>query len=161
MKRAALWAPVFVFLLAAVALAAAVEERYRQLVGTAAASRTAFSSDDSLLGDAASVDQFDTGGDPTIVVAPRFSAAGATATVEVWLFRGTVASNTCIGIADVQTATASTSRRESASGDYFVNEPLYFDSAGADVAEVRYRAVSSGTVEPWHWTCGAASKMGE
>jgi hypothetical protein len=147
--------------------AAAVQENYTPARNpsdrtTAIANhRTAFSADDSAT-TTTPIDPQPTGGDPTIVVAPRFSASGATALVEVWLYQNRGSGTyVLLGVSARQTATASTTLRAGASGAYLVHSPLFFDSCGADAYDVRYRTVSSGTVEPWAWTCGASSLAAE
>jgi hypothetical protein len=165
-KRALAWGPLLVFLLAAVVVAGqAVTENYNRLKrdsGGAIAAHRAHSSTDSSLTDMTPEDPQPTNGDLTVVCAPRFNTAGATVTVMCLLYDDNGAgSYTLMGIADVQTATASTEIRESASGDYLALDPLYFDTAGADVYDVRYFDDSAGTVEGWAWTVGAGSRAAE
>jgi hypothetical protein len=165
-KRAALWAPLLVLLLAVVVWAGSpVSENYGRLrrdSGGAIAAHRAHSSTDSSLTDATPEDIQPTNGDPTVVVAPRFNTAGATVTVACFLYDDNGAGTyTLMGVADVQTATASTEIRESASGDYLVLEPLYFDTAGADCFDLRYVDESAGTVEGWAWTVGVATRAAE
>lgn len=102
-----------------------------------------------------------TNGDALLVVTPRFSAAGATATVEVWLYHYRSNAATLVGISDVRTATASTLRRAGPAGDYLCNRPVTFDLLGAAVYDVRVRGVSSGTVDLIAWTAGQASAAAE
>jgi hypothetical protein len=158
-------AALLVLAFAVVAFAAVVQENYapmRRDDKTALVAHRAHSGSDDSAVDATPIDPQPTNADPTVVVAPRFTTAAATSTVEVWLYAQTGAATlTLMGIADVQTATASSLRRESASGDYLTNEPLYFDTAGAAVYDVRYRGVSAGTVEGWAWTVGASSRAAE
>lgn len=165
-KRATLWAPLLVALFAVVAWAGQpFSENYGRLrrdSGGAISAHRAHSSTDSSLVDFTPEDIQPTNGDPTLVVAPRFTTAGATVTVLVALYDDDGAGTyTLMGIADVQTATASTEIRESASGDYMVLEPLYFDLAGADACDIRYFDDSAGTVEGWAWTVGVATRAAE
>lgn len=164
-KRLVMLPLLLVLTLASLALGAAFEEAYKPVersdAAVVVAHRVAFSSDDSATS-LTPIDPQDVGGDPTIVVAPRFTASGATATVEVWLFQRTGTSTyTLMGISNRQTATASTTLRAGAAGNYLLHAPLFFDSCGADVYDVRYRSVSSGNVEPFAWTCGARGAFAE
>lgn len=102
-----------------------------------------------------------TGGAPTIVVAPRFSVASATAEVHVGLYWYEGTTYTFTGIAYVFTMTAAAS-----GGDgtlYSASNPLtgILDSLGADAYDVRYVAVSSGTATPYAWTAGAGGRAAE
>jgi hypothetical protein len=107
-------------------------------------------------------DSQDTGGDTTVVVAPRFTAAGATCTCEVWLYQTVNGTNTFMGIADVQTATAGAGSEGFTDGTYYLPlRPLYFDTAGADRYDVRYTALSTGTVYSWAWTTGSFGKAAD
>jgi hypothetical protein len=165
-KRAALWGPLLVLLLGVVVWAGTpVSENYGRLKrdsGGAIAAHRAHSSTDSSLTDASPEDIQPTNGDMTLVVAPRFTTAGATVTVACFLYDDNGGgSYTLMGVADVQTATASSEIRESAAGDYMVLEPLYFDLAGADCFDIRYFDESGGTVEGWAWTVGPASRAAE
>jgi hypothetical protein len=162
MKSARAWALVAALLVLPIGIAVAdqVEEAYSRLTGTFTNHRTAFSADDSAVATTA-IDPQPTNGAPTIAVAPRFTVASATATVEVWLYDQENETRTLMGIAGVQTATASSLRRAGASGNYLTNTPLLFDTLGADVYDVRYRSVSSGNLEPFAWTVGATSAAAE
>lgn len=99
--------------------------------------------------------------DPTIVVVPKASTAGATVTVEVWLWQQVAGVNTCMGIAGVQTCTAGSLRRDGASGKYWPLQPLVFPSYGADYYEPRIRGSSGGTWDLCGWSLGASSKAAE
>ena len=165
-KRAALWAPIALGLLAVVAWAGQpFSENYGRLrrdSGGAISAHRAHSSTDSSLVDFTPEDIQPTNGDLTVVVAPRFNTAGATVTVLVALYDDNGAgSYTLMGIADLQTATASTEIRESAAGDYLALDPLYFDTLSADAYDVRYIDESAGTVEGWAWTVGATARIAE
>ena len=116
-----------------------------------AAYRTAVSVDDSAT-DATAVDAHESGGNTSVIVAPRFTAAGATATIEVWLYHEGGGTSTLLGIADVQTATADGLRV--VSSRYLCNSPLVFPLWGSTKYDVRVRDVSSGTVDIWAWTVG-------
>jgi len=159
---------VLAALLLCASLALAVAEHYTPVrpggsdQGAAIdAHRTTFSTSDSDTAETP-IDPQKVNGNTTIAVAPRFSASAATVTVDVRLYQerpdGTYVQ---LGIAAVQTATGSGLRRAGASGNYFTEAPLLFDTLGADVYDVRYRDVSSGTVEPWAWTFGVNSKAAE
>lgn len=171
MKRWKLWGLLVGLLLAAVgarfAYAAAVEENYKPAINKSSPSsvivahRATISGDDSAT-TVAPIDAQETRGNPTVVVAPRFSASGATVLVEVWLYQRTgTSTNTLMTVSARQTATASTTLRDGAAGAYLVHAPLVFDSYGADVYDVRYRTISSGTVESFAWSVGANSAIAE
>lgn len=142
-----------------------VAEQYTEIsqAGTPDGHRTGLSSDDSAVAPAP-IDVQDCKGNPVVVVAPRFSAAGATATVEVWLYHSNGAASptyTLLGISAVQTATAGSLRRDAASGKYLVVQSLTFDTLGANAYDVRYRGISSGTVDSWSWTVGGGTTLAE
>ena len=103
-----------------------------------------------------------TNGDPTVVVSPRMTVAGATVCVSVWLLEDNNAGTyTLMDISGVQTATASTVFRAGSAGNYLPTSPLTFDTMGADAYEVRYHDVSSGEVEPYARTAGDTSGVAE
>jgi hypothetical protein len=104
-----------------------------------------------------------TNGDPTIVVAPRWSDAGATAWVSVGLYSVVNGTATFSGIAFVQTLTASSGIRGAVAGKYSVSGlPMIVDSLGFDAYDVRYHDVSgSGTVDSYAHTIGATSRAAE
>lgn len=129
--------------------------------GTAIASHRTVSSGDST-SSTTPIDPQPTSGDQLIVVAPRFGTAAASCQVEVWLYQDLAGTRTFMGIADVQTATAGDgSMQRTAGGQYLPNRVLYFDSAGADVYDVRYPVISSGSIYSWAWTAGSGSKAAQ
>lgn len=158
-----------VALLLTAGLAYAVAEHYDVVRMSTAGSvivahRTAFSADDSAT-TVAPIDPQQTFGNPTVVAAPRFSNSGATALVEVWLYQRTGSSGayvyTLLGVSARQTATASTTLRNGAAGNYLLHTPLFFDTCGADVYDVRARTISAGTLESFAWSVGIQSRAAE
>ena len=173
--RAALVALAMIPWLAGIALAATVENRYApvraqlnangtQPTTVLAAHRAVVDGAEDSKTDLTPIDPQPTGGDTQVVVAPRFTSEDASCQVEVWLYQKISDTSTFMGIADVQTATAgdgTMERRAGAAGHYLPNRVLYFDTAGADVYDVRYPAVSAGTVHSWAWTNGAQSRQAQ
>lgn len=146
-------------------IAYAVAEHYDPVVrpsgGVVVAHRTAVDGTDSLT-TVTPIDPQQTLASTTIVVAPRFTTSAATATVAVWCYQLTAGPTyTLLGISAVQTATASGLRRDGAAGNYLCNAPLFFDTLGADVYDVRYRDVSAGTVDSFAWHVGIQSRAAE
>ena len=146
-------------------IAYAVAEHYDPVVrpsgGVVVAHRTAIDGTDSAT-TVAPIDPQQTYASPTVVVAPRFTNIGATVTVEVWCYQLTAGPTyTLLGISTIQTATATGTRRAGAAGDYLVASPIYADTLGADVYDVRYRDVSAGTVNGFAWAVGIQSRAAE
>lgn len=100
-------------------------------------------------------------GDTAILVSPRFTSAGATATVSVWRYHYTSATYTLLDVAAVQTATASSLLRAGAAGDYLTLDPLVFVAGGADFYDVRVHDVSAGTVSLMARTLGGGAGVAE
>lgn len=118
--------------------------------------RTGLSSDDPEDGETPVAPQ-DCAGGTVVMVAPRFSTAGATATVEVWLYhKAGGGTYTLASLADVQTATAGSLRRDTASGKYLTSAPLVFPLFWTGAYSVKVRDISGGTVDLWGWTGGPA-----
>lgn len=158
-KRAWAYALVAVLLGAGIALANVILEGQAELTsaGAPAALRTVTGTDESADFDAP-IDAQAMGGNPTIYVWGTFSAAGATATVEVSLHPSS--SGAAMGVAWVGTLTAS-SLRKADSGRYVVEEVIATSGRSAPYYDVRVRDVSSGNFEPWVWTGQMAPVAGE
>lgn len=157
-------AALLVLVLGVVAAAAVYQENYARVVsptGNTAPTfyRTALSGGDSTTFTATPVNPQPCNGDTTIVVVPRHTASGGTATLVVGLYYWDAANGySFMGVADVQT---STSTQYYDSTGYYPVAPLYYTTAGATYYDVRNTAVSAGTVSLKAWTIGAASKAAE
>lgn len=103
-----------------------------------------------------------TGGAPTLVVNPTFSAAGATLECHVGLYWFKDTTFTFANVAYVFTLTAATHVGDS-DGRYLASNPLtgVLDILGADAYTIRYVAVSSGNVRPTAHTAGAGGRAAE
>ena len=105
---------------------------------------------------------FPTRGNPSIAVAPSLSVSGATAAVYCGLYHRSVTSGdvvtwTFLGVAGVSTATGGAGTRSG--GSYVANELMYFDTGGANYAELRATDPSnSATVTLVPWTFGSVSR---
>ena len=107
------------------------------------------------IGTATSIQE--TNGNPNLIVSPRFSASGATAVITCALYYEAGGTYTFLGLAGVQTATASTTHLDGAA--YIASDPLYFDLAGAHFYELRSADPSSGTVILTdRWTFGSQTQ---
>lgn len=90
----------------------------------------------------------ETKGKPTVCVNCEFNTTAATVVVACVLYTVVGGTRTLLG---VQTATATaTTYRVSASGDYVANL-LFFDTAGAELYEIRVADPSVGTVDVRAW----------
>jgi len=99
--------------------------------------------------------------DPLLVVMPRLSGNSTTAQIEVglWSKKPTGGTYQFMGVADVQTATATT---RTYGGLYLPERPLYFPLLGATHYAIKVTDVSgSDTADVAAWTVGADSKAAE
>lgn len=160
--------------LASIALAGVVEDRYlpvRIKNSAGQAQTTAFASHRSIVDGSedsrsslTNYDLQDIGGDTLLVVAPRFTAQGASCQVQLWLYQSINGTNTLLGVSAIQTATATDgtlATQVGSGGDYLPVGNLYFDTAGADKVDIRYPAISSGTVKSCAWTLGANGRAAD
>ncbi len=131
-------------------------ETYGQISGTMAAHRGTVTStgDSKVTVTAATSDLQSSGGNPSVVLRPTFSAPAATVTYSVWVFTAPAGNGT---VAHVGTITASSVFRVGAAGNYQAeNGGALVDLEGFPYFEVRYHDVSSGTITPFGFTVGPA-----
>lgn len=176
MSRWKVWAPVLALLLCvvvSVAFGGGVTEEYTNVRKDTAsdhnaaptAHRTAVDGSDSRFWTDTPIDPQEAGTDPTIVVAPRWVDPAATAWVAVGLYHKTDAGvYTWSGIAYVQTLTASSDARASASDKYGVlnGSVMQVDTVGYGWYDVRYFDVSgANTLDSYAHTVGKRSQAAQ
>lgn len=130
---------------------------------TTTTGRTGLSGNDSRTWGEVPISFQPSGGDPLIVVAPRFSASGATCTVAVGLYQSLPdGTKHYTGIAYVGTLTASQMDNGIGQSGYACKDGNYFAVASLGLGyDVRFFAVSTGTVDQVNFTVGAYARSGQ
>jgi len=163
------WAGVLLALgCAGIVWAGVALEGYRPLVASPGEIRgAALDGDDSvnwatpLSTSGTTISVFNTSGNPTVAVSPRFSVDGGACQIKVGLYRYNGTTYDFMGVASVTTETAKEQLVGAAT--WLTEQPVFVDTSGATHYEIRITdpTPAGTTVSIRAWTFGAQSESAE